>query len=99
MKGAKKVKFKALKVGDVIGFFFREIPEAQTPEPWIGTICRLYQKESLNIRTGRWTYKGIAEVLWSETGKVLNVTQDDWDPPKDWSSRYTGYYMRVSKSK
>ena len=77
MKNPKKVKLKEVYVGDLVGYYFHEIHDTKTPEPMLGVVTRRWNKETLNVHTGRWRYVLHVEIAWNH-GPFSSVNQDDW---------------------
>lgn len=98
MKNPRMLKLKRVHVGDLVGFYFRETPGAETPEPWIGIVVKISQKESLNLMTGRWRWLRCAEIAWQApaTGVAI-IKEDEWDTQTA-DERRLGVYKVIAKA-
>lgn len=78
----KKPLSRRIMVGDIISFTFDDLPNAERPEPWIGTVAELKWCEWVNQSTGRWREGFRLGVLWegsNQNGAVYWVTPTEWE--------------------
>jgi hypothetical protein len=102
MKKPKKVKLKEVCVGDLVGYYPHEIQDIKIYGPMLGVVTRRWQKETLNINTGRWRYVLHVEIAWNH-GPFSSVNQDEWEdgyvaPPVHPAWQFGAGFRLVSKA-